>query len=127
MDELEYVQFTHQILSKLPSIVGCTTCGNIKVLDINKLLLVLFEAAKLNQLTIQSCTVIQSLADCVRLIKHLHHVVVRNAGGQAHLHSFLLYRAELGLSHLVLQGYLDDFLVFNVVVLTGIVLEHGGV
>ncbi len=77
--------------------------------------------------TDEASPVVQCLANCIRLIQHLHYVVVVNARWFLDLNDLLLDHSQFVMLNLILNRNANNLLVINVVIVLGIVLEDSGV
>lgn len=119
----------HEVFSVLAGKVGCSTSGDYEVVDLAELFPASVHTTELDHVVSahESGTVVESSSDGLWLFKHLHHVVMWDAWWKTDFDALLDNGLDLGLLDLVLQTESQDFFVFDVVEVLGVILEDGGV
>ena len=128
-DVFEASELFHEELTVFAGKVGGTTSCDYEVLDLAELVPASVHTTELDHVvsTHESGTVVECSSDGLWLFKHLHDVVMRDSWWKTDFDTFLNNGLDLRLLDLVLQTESQDFFVFDVVKVLGVILEDGGV
>lgn len=122
-------ELLHEVFTVFAGKVGCSTSCDYEVVDLAELFFASVHTTELDHVvsTHESGTVVKSSSDGLWLFKHLHDIIMRDAWWKTNFDTFLDNGLNLLLLDLVLQTESQDFFVFNVIKVLGIILEDSGV
>ena len=104
----------------------CTTGCQHEAIHLRKVLFVICEASKADHSFVghQAGAIIKCFVDAVWLVKHLHNIIMVNAGRLVNLDAFLRHSLNLVVLDFVIESQLHDLAVIDVVVAFSVVLEN---